>query len=169
MEKEKNKRAPINVRKYWIRLSILFLLLLIPFRITIYLWDFYPEGNLTVWAYRLITLAIFLFGLKFIFTHKLRRHIFLTMVIIACLCASIYQTDRNKRNRSWHCTTPGWVSTRTGASEWDGVIFEPIWCSPHVLGACCWVEYVKIKYIPITIKADWFQNLSPNAGFQDNG
>lgn len=168
MEKAKNKQIPINTRRYWIGLSILFLLLLMPFRFTTYIGE-YPtlEGNLTIWTYRLISLCIFLFGLKFIFTHKLRRML-LTVFIIACLGMSLYQTNNNIRGSDWHCTYDGYVHISTGASEWDGIIFEPVWCTPHILGACCWIEYVKLKYIPITIKADWFQSLSPNAEYQND-
>lgn len=168
--KQKRKEQPYNARRYWMIFSVLAVLLLIPFRFTIFIGDYATvEGNLTVWAYRLVSLCIFLFGLKFIFTHRLRRNILLTMLIIACLCVSFYQTNNNTRGSDWHCINSQYFHTVTDAEEWDGVIFEPIWCSGHILGACCWMEYVKIRYIPITIKAEWFQNLSPNADITFNG
>lgn len=162
--KRKEQLQQFNKRRHIIGLIVLFIVLLIPFRITfgIYPW-IYPE-HINQFFFRAISLGIIWFAVK----HKHKRDMAILM-IIACLALSIYRGNIASKWNGWNCLQSGHVPTYgNGATEWDYVVFEPIWCSPHVLGACCYTEYIKVKYIPIIIYSDWVNMWSPNAGLRQD-
>lgn len=176
MNKQKRKTQPVNTRKYWIGFSILLVFLLIPLRFTTYMGrgqeDVFAsswERSFTVMMYGSFTAIIVLLMLIFTLRGKFRPYNALKLLLIVCLCLSIVRTSSNIEGHRWHCLMPGYVPTYSiGAEEWDSVIFEPIWCSGHVLGACCYTEYIKIKHIPIVINSRWVNMWSPNAGLQQD-
>ncbi len=175
MDKAKHKEQPINTRKYWIGFSILLGFLLIPLRFTIYIYSG-QEINVSSWdrsftviMYGSLTAVIAIFLLWFVLKHKLIQYGGLKLIAIICLCLSISQTTSNIRSHRWHCLQSGYVPTYgIGAVEWDGAVLEPIWCSPHVFGACCYTEYIKIKYIPIVVHSRWINMWSPNTGLRQD-
>ncbi|GAB5493879.1 MAG: hypothetical protein Phog2KO_40940 [Phototrophicaceae bacterium] len=157
MNKQKRKEQPYNARRYWIGLAILLFLLMPPFRVIL---PFFEAGDSQIYVF--IGLAIIMMGIHLVKKFKTKPTKRIIALMIACLMACGYQFYRPAS--ALYCIKDDRIYDWSEAVYWDTVVVEPVWCSSHVILACCMTEYAKIKHLPILIDVDILTERLPNTG-----
>jgi|GEM_PF-6450863 len=155
MDKAKRKDQPVNLKKYWIGIGLLGILMLFPIRLSGYWVGDYPDvthTHFTGFNYALylclcVVIGLLLYRIICIFyAYRIRTSIILIVALICYLPVS-YHHAKNAD----HVKTCSGTLYLTETSAFIG----NVGCTGHIGGACCWRLFIGIKYVPLVIDYNW--------------
>ncbi|MEM9951308.1 MAG: hypothetical protein AAF846_06905 [Chloroflexota bacterium] len=160
MDKTKRKGEPLNLRRYWLIFGLLTIILLFPFRIAGG-WVSSDDGTMgkliehsvfNSWVYRAIIIIV-LFSL-FRLLRVGGRNIPLILLMCVCVALAGHHQQNHIVADTLNCT---YFETNPikNTPSFDWILLEPIWCSPHVLGAGGYRKFLGIKNTNIVFDIGW--------------